>query len=197
MTLEQKKESVPKRIKPDPIVKIVIFTSFIFITFLFSTILIVIFFIPMFHIIHAQFWEEMPCIILKSEVYSNPSQNNDSPKSVYKIQVQYSYNFKGKSYISDRYSFEEQPSQYHNRKDEIVSDLPVGITSKCYVNKNMPEEAVMDRGTYFHLWTCLTPIIFLIGISIKFFIYREKEKSLSKVQALPQFNRTKNKKNNK
>ena len=75
---------------------------------------------PALRIQAAKDWPSVPCRILSSEV----KRHSGDDGSTYSILIKYEYQYKGKQYTSDRYSFFTGSSSGREGKAKIVAQHP-------------------------------------------------------------------------
>ena len=112
---------------------------------------------PLYQIHAARNWVEAPCVIESSEVL----EHSDSDGTTYSVRVVYKYFFQGKTYSSDRYSFEAGSTNGRAGKERIVDRYPPGSESICYVDPSDPTQAVLNREFVPAIWFGLLPLIFV------------------------------------
>ncbi len=106
---------------------------------------------PVYKVINAKFWMEVPCRVLSSEVRSH----SDSDGTTYREDILYSYEINGRKYQSNKYNFLGGASSGYKGKRKIIEKYPQGSTRLCYVNPKNSFEAVLNRG--------FTKRLFLLG----------------------------------
>lgn len=114
---------------------------------------------PAAQILEARSWRETPCRVVASQVRSH--EGDDS--TTYSVDILYAYERGGKEYRSNRYQFLGGSSGGYDGKAAIVSRLPPGTETLCWVNPHDPTEAVLVRGfTKAHL-IGLVPLLFVLA----------------------------------
>lgn len=94
--------------------------------------------------LHAsQQWVETPARVVSSEVRTH----RDSDSTTYSVDINYTYEWEGETYHSDRYDFLSASSSGYQRKREVVRAHPAGRVFTVYVNPANPSEAVIHRET--------------------------------------------------
>jgi len=126
------------------------------------------FVLPVLKVFDAKNWKETPCVVLASEVKSH----SGSDGSTYSVEIKFDYEFGGKRYTSDRYSFMSGSSSGYQGKREVVDRYPPGKGAVCYVNPGDPAEAVIERGFVLDMLFGLIPLVFVFvgGIGLVFAI---------------------------
>ena len=90
----------------------------------------------------SQSWVETRCEILEAGVNVHPdSDHGDS----YTLYVKFKYEFDRQEYISNRYDFSYMAHSDEAVPQTVVSKLPPGTQTACYVNPDDPSEAVVKR----------------------------------------------------
>lgn len=89
-------------------------------------------------------WVEVPAVI--SAATLDASHDSDGAP-VYKANVTYDYEFRGQRYSSSSISVEmvREPATEKQRYAELASYRERGVSFRCYVNEERPEEAVLYR----------------------------------------------------
>ncbi len=113
---------------------------------------------PIAETIDAQSWAATPCWVLRAEVRSH--SGDDGP--TYSVYVLYQYQFGGKTYRSDRYSFVGGSSSGYDRKMNVVRQYRSATNPVCYVNPQDPSQAVLKRGLHAGLLIALVPLAFML-----------------------------------
>ncbi len=86
-------------------------------------------------------WIETPCEILESSV----AAHSDSDSTTYSVEISYRYEVGGEVYVSDRYGVSRISSSGRAGKQRIVSALPAGTRTHCYVDPADPSQAILRR----------------------------------------------------
>lgn len=119
---------------------------------------------PYLQIQSARSWEPVPCTILSSKVEGNET---------YRVAIEYAYEFDGRPFQGDRYSFVTVASSGREGKKRVVDQYPEGSEAICYVNPQEPEKSVIERGFVSDMWWGLFPIPFILiglaGYGVMFF----------------------------
>jgi len=96
---------------------------------------------PLRRVRSARFWRETPCVIVASSVSEDAQESG-----VYRILVTYQYEFAGRYYSSNRYSFTIGATAGYGGKKRVAKRLASGARAICYVNPDDPADAVIKRG---------------------------------------------------
>lgn len=132
--------------------------------------------LPIYRSQKSKSWPQAECTITKSAVGSH--QGDDG--TTYSIDIEYDYEYGGKTYHSDRYSFWSGSSSGRQGKQAVVSAHPVGSKHKCHVNPAKPTMAVLHReptsAMYFSLFTLVFVLVGGGGI-IGVLLYKPKPPS--------------------
>lgn len=124
---------------------------------------------PLWRIIQARNWQQVPCMIVSSQVKTHHDGDGDT----YSILIVYDYQFNGQRHESDRYHFFTGSSSGHAGKQAIVDQYPPGKQTTCYVNPAAPEQAVLHPHLTTDVLWGLIPLIFvLVGGGGIFFTVR-------------------------
>jgi len=117
------------------------------------------FVLPVFKVFDARDWQETPCVVLSSAVKGHSGSKGGS---TFSVEIKFAYEFGGKRYTSDRYSFMSGSSSGRKGKVEVVSRYPPGKAAVCYVNPGNPAEAVIERGFVLDMLFGLIPLVFVV-----------------------------------
>lgn len=98
-------------------------------------------FSPALRSLAAQNWRAAPCTILSSDVVEHRGRDG----ATYEIAIRYRYEFGGKTYTGERYSFFSVPSSGRAGKERVVRRYPPGLETVCYLNPADPSEATLVR----------------------------------------------------
>ena len=136
------------------------FASLFFAVFLLAGCVFLYFFLlsPLFKIMAAKSWPEVPCVVISSEVKSHDSDDG----TTYSVNILYRYEFNEREFKSNRYGFMGGSSSGHAGKAEIVRRHPPGKQTFCYVNPADPTEAVLVRGFTPAMWFGAIPLVFVL-----------------------------------
>ncbi len=124
-------------------------------------------------------WQTVPCTILQSRV----EETNDSDHP-YVLQVQYEYQYKGRSYQANSYALNYRGSDSYDKTAKLAHRYAPGSPQRCYVNPKMPQQAVLARGGLWFGLLLLFPLIFVaIGLGGMIAIWRGagKETKLKRI----------------
>ncbi len=120
-----------------------------------------LFLVPLFHIVGARNWREVPCTILASKVETHRGSKGGA---TYSVEVTYEYVVDDECRVGTRYQFMGGSSSGYDGKKAIVDRLPPGTRTVCYVDRRDPAEAVLERGFTADLLFGLIPLVFaLVG----------------------------------
>jgi hypothetical protein len=128
---------------------------------------------PAIRILLARDWIRTPCVVIDARVRSNTGSNSKT----YRINILYSYKFKGKRYKSNQYNFVRGSTAEHDRKTAIVKRHPPGTLTVCWVNPDNPSDAVLDRSPSLEMLFGLVPLLFAcIGGGGILYLTRERRR---------------------
>ncbi|MCD6392043.1 MAG: DUF3592 domain-containing protein [Planctomycetes bacterium] len=113
--------------------------------------------LPIKNVIAARSWVETPCRILSAQVKSH----SDSDGTTYSIDISYQYEFKGKTFICDRYNFMGGSSSGRSGKRAVVDKYRKAKNPVCFVNPDNPAQAVLVRGFQPMMLFGLIPLVFV------------------------------------
>jgi len=129
--------------------------------------------LPIARTIAAESWAETPCRVLEGRVLSH----RDEDSTTYSVYILYEYEFGGKTYKCDRYSFVGGSSSGRSGKARVVESYKKAKNPVCYVNPDNPYEAVLKRGFHAALLFALFPLPFLaIGVGGLVYVIRGKSR---------------------
>ena len=113
-------------------------------------------------VIDSYSWSEHVCEVTASEV--EKTRDREDP---YRLQVKYSYAFKGQSFKGDRIGFSGRRYKSLIKAEQAAGQYPVGQSVVCLVNPDVPAEAILLRDSLWILIAIPLPLIFvLIGGAI-------------------------------
>ncbi|KPK37950.1 MAG: hypothetical protein AMJ65_13515 [Phycisphaerae bacterium SG8_4] len=105
-------------------------------------------------------WQGVSCTMLQSQV--KETSDSDHP---YALEVQYEYQYGGRSYQADCYSMDYRGSDSYDKTSKLAHRYAPGSPQRCYVNPSMPQQAVLARGSLWFGLVLLFPLIFVaIGL---------------------------------
>jgi hypothetical protein len=147
---------------------------------LFGSFFVAMFFVlPLWRVVQAQSWQEVPCTILESSVETK----SDSDGSTYRVAVRFRYHVAAdgaprEGYESTRYDLTDgQFSAGQDGKQTAVNALPPGTRVTCWVDPTHPSEAVLVRGVTSTMWFGSFTLLFpAVGIGIIVFALRQRKK---------------------
>ena len=123
-------------------------------------------------------WVETKCTVVSSKI----DVNRDDDGTTYRPLVEFTYNYHGVDYRSDKFDFTSL-NRSQSRCRQIVDDHVVGTRMGCFVNPNNPEEAVLVREYDFSYMGLIFPLIFAgLGFAIMLaalFFKNNKSNSIS------------------
>jgi len=124
---------------------------------------------PVWRILAARSWREVPCVVLSSRVEGH----SDSDGTTYSVDILYSYAVDGRELKANRYHFMSGSTSGYDGKAAIVRRYPPGRLTVCYVNPNDATDAVLTRDATPDMWFGLLPLIFVaVGGGGMFFVWR-------------------------
>lgn len=127
--------------------------------------------LPIARTIDAESWVETRCKVLEGRVRSHDSDDG----TTYSVYILYEYEFGGRTYKCDRYSFVGGSSSGHGGKARVVNSYKKAKDPVCYVKPDSPHEAVLKRGFHAALLFALFPLPFLaVGLGGFYFVIRGK-----------------------
>ena len=118
---------------------------------------------PLFMCVSSGGWQEVSCTVKSSKLHR---EGND-----YLFNVVYSYDFDGKEYTSNKYTFLPLKSSSGEDFSDLLKTFSKGKETVCYVNPSYPAVAVINRNLtalpfgameYTGLLVFLVLIVFLV-----------------------------------
>jgi hypothetical protein len=106
----------------------------------------------------SSYWVETPCTVIWSRVKSHDSDDG----TTYSVDIFYEYQFAGQTHRSNRYRFMGGSSSGRAGKTGVVKKFPEGSQQVCYVNPDVPEQAVILRGFSPVAFVALAPVAFFV-----------------------------------
>ena len=106
-------------------------------------------------------WLETPCEVTRSEVVEERPTPN-SPIA-FRAWVEYRYVFEGKAHTGQNVKRVDGPTSHQNRAQETVETYPLGAKISCWVNPELPEQAVLKHGTLAPLYSMWFPGLFVVA----------------------------------
>jgi hypothetical protein len=108
-------------------------------------ILWIVFVWPIYKVVQSRNWPQVDCIIDSYQTKeAGVSQSKYGNNVRYKVDIQYSYQFENKNYVSTQHSF-DCGFLYSTRQLSTIN-----MVKKCYVNPRNPTEAVLFRHYNFY-----------------------------------------------
>jgi hypothetical protein len=96
------------------------------------------FLVPFRRVRAARSWVETPCVMVSSSVKAD-----ETDSGFYTLLVTYEYDFAGRVYLSNRYSFSVLTTAGSWGKRRVARRLSAGARTTCYVNPHDPRQAVI------------------------------------------------------
>ncbi|EGR2724569.1 DUF3592 domain-containing protein [Vibrio vulnificus] len=96
----------------------------------------------------SQSWDVIPAKIIHAEVDSMTFEDmNRHRKIAYAPKVSYEYNYGGKGYVGNRYSWVKSydNDELHDEAKRLVYTKDIGKEIKIFVNPARPSESVIER----------------------------------------------------
>ncbi|MBE6386180.1 MAG: DUF3592 domain-containing protein [Lentisphaerae bacterium] len=90
-------------------------------------------------------WLSVPAEVTNSYVKTARRRSKHSSYTVYKAEITFKYDVKGKSYTSDTYSFFHDFSRSSYKHRQLVKKFVPGKKINCYCNPDDPRRAVIDK----------------------------------------------------
>ncbi len=120
---------------------------------------------PLTKIVQARDWIAVPTQVETSTLSEGIVRTKDGIHKIYKVNIQYSYQYHGKWYLGNQYNFNNFYSSDYNSLNSALVDYPIGKKMVCYVNPANPNESVIHKELDWYLLPGVMPLILLcIGI---------------------------------
>ncbi|MCB1086999.1 MAG: DUF3592 domain-containing protein [Verrucomicrobiae bacterium] len=118
---------------------------------------------PIQKMVGSRHWVATPCTVIWSRVLSHDSDDG----TTYSVDIFYEYEFAGQKHRSNRYQFLSGSSSGRSGKAAVVRQFPAGSRQVCYVNPEIPEQAVIRPGITPMIFIALIPLVFLlVGLTV-------------------------------
>lgn len=127
-------------------------------------IVIKVFLFPLYWTLAARNWSLVPCIVIESRVLTVSSKGT----ATHRPEIVFRYRAGNREFTSKQYSFFNGMSGGREAKEAVVSSLPAGSTTICFVNPADPSMAVMNRSVPMTLAWAAIPLIFALVCGIGF-----------------------------
>ncbi|MEM7146828.1 MAG: DUF3592 domain-containing protein, partial [Verrucomicrobiota bacterium] len=107
-------------------------------------------------------WVETTGTVLSSGLGEYRHEETGRPR--YRWEFGYGYEYEGERYVSERATrLGGVVSGHRERVEKWVEKYPVGATVRCWVNPEVPEEAILKKSTKASLYTVWFPMLFFVG----------------------------------
>jgi hypothetical protein len=113
---------------------------------------------PLAQVVAARQWIATPCTVVSSDVRSHRGDKG----TTYSVDILYRFEFGGREYRANRYSFLSGSSSGRSGKEAIVRRYPAGGSALCFVNPAQPSQAVLNRNFTGLMWLGLIPLVFVV-----------------------------------
>jgi hypothetical protein len=145
------------------------------------------FVLPVYRMMAARNWLPTECTILSSSVGQHSGGKGGS---TYSVDVEYRYDYEGRTYTSKRYDAGPMGSSSgRDSKAVIVARYPAGSRSTCYVDPRQPEVAILNRGWPVDIFYGCIPLVFAVvgatGMSFAFRAGRRAKEAARLLEANP------------
>jgi hypothetical protein len=106
-------------------------------------------------------WTPTPCRIISAQVLSERPTPRSNP--AHKASVRYSYTFKGQSLTGTHIKRVDSSTQHEEVARKKLEEFPIGLETTCYVNPDLPAQAVLRHDTRAALYSIWFPLLFVLG----------------------------------
>ena len=140
-----------------------------------------LFWAPALKNIAARGWDKTPCKIVSIQVKTHrlSNRNPNNPSYYYTPEVTFDYEYQGKTYTGDKYSFYQSKRQDGKKTKAELKKLQKEKNTFCYVNPRAPHEAVLFPGFRVDFLIGLFPLGFVaVGIMGLIMVIRRWNKPL-------------------
>lgn len=106
-------------------------------------------------------WVETPCLVIRSKVSERSSEHISKE---YSWNVEYLYEYEGKSYPSKFHT--PRRAKWSSRKgdvEELIKKYPVDQKAVCFVNPEVPSQAILEHDSKAAGYSIWFPMLFVIG----------------------------------
>ncbi len=114
---------------------------------------------PLLKIEAAKAWGTASAVVVSSKVKTHEGDDGDT----YSAYIAYRYEYNGREYIGDQYSFIGGSSSGYESKAEKVRQHPPGKELTVYVNPENPSESVINPNPTPELLFGLIPLVFVLA----------------------------------
>ncbi len=129
-------------------------------------------------------WQKTPCTIVASSVDSSDTANSDD-NNPYNVTVRYKYAFDGQAFASTTFMNGYDGESSIAEAERIAAQLMAAPERYCYVNPELPSQAVLRRQPLFIAFFIIIPLIFLaVGLGGIWFTWHKVAVPKDKPQAL-------------
>ncbi|MEO0413444.1 MAG: DUF3592 domain-containing protein [Verrucomicrobiota bacterium] len=106
-------------------------------------------------------WVETPCEIVWSRVVRKDSSDSDSGPS-YREDIFYKYEYEGDVHHNSRYTLMRIGTGSSKRKNKIIKQYPRRSQHLCFVNPEIPEQAILNPKAKGWIWFMAFPLVFIL-----------------------------------
>jgi len=90
-------------------------------------------------------WNAATCTILSARIAEQESREDGESRTLYRVDVRYSYEAGGMRHESTRYRFVDPYTDNRSAMQRTVDSFRAGSIVPCYIDPAHPEQAVLDR----------------------------------------------------
>lgn len=120
-------------------------------------------------------WEEVPCRIEVSQV-----ERTDGDDDPYRVVVRYRYEAGGRERLGDRVGRHDGGHDSWDAAQRIADRYPAGARASCWVDPEMPDAAVLERGAPWFVLALPLPLVFVavgaVGLAVLWRRRRERDR---------------------
>lgn len=122
------------------------------------------------------FWTATPCVIVESGVTEETDDRDHN--SPYVCSVQYRYEWEGRSYTSSQVSLQRPAFSDYAKATALAGRFPSDSEAVSHVNPKQPDQAVLQHGSLWVVFTVFFPLIFVaVGGGGIYFTWRSGSKA--------------------
>ena len=100
---------------------------------------------PLLKNIRSQAWPSVQAEVVNTHLATSRRSSKNGSYTVYKAEITYKYNVKGKIYSCSNYSFFHDFTRNPRKHRELIRNHPVGKKISCYFDPEAPHQAVIEK----------------------------------------------------
>jgi hypothetical protein len=133
---------------------------------------------PIYNVIEARSWQETPCRVVSAQLREYTSRKSGGGTTIrYKLDILYEYNFEGKKYRNNQYSFYLKHFWDYSDKQKLINYYNQKNNPICFVKPDDPYQSVLNRSIDMSILLGLISIPFLaVGLGCIYSVLKGKSK---------------------